>query len=64
LYYANETPKNELEAFLETLTEKQFQKLEEFVDNIPKLKKQIKVKCNKCGFDHKINVEGLDDFFV
>lgn len=64
LYYANETPKHELEAFLETLTEKQFQKLEEFVDNIPKLKKQINVKCNKCGFDHKINIEGLDDFFV
>lgn len=63
LYYAKETPKDELMAFLETLTEKQFEKLESFVDNIPKLKKQINVKCKKCGFDHKINVEGLDDFF-
>lgn len=63
LYYANETPRQELVAFIETLTKEQFEELEEFVDNMPKLKKQIQVKCSKCGFNHKIDVEGLDDFF-
>lgn len=63
LYYAHETPKQELMAFLESLTKEQFAKLEEFIDNLPKLEKKIEVTCKKCGFAHKIDVQGLEDFF-
>jgi hypothetical protein len=63
LYYAHETPREELMAFLESLTKDQFEKIEEFVENLPKLKKEIEVTCKKCGFNHKIKVEGLESFF-
>jgi hypothetical protein len=63
LYHAHETPKEELMQFLESLTKEQFDKLESFVDNMPKLEKKINFICTKCGFNHNINVQGLDDFF-
>lgn len=63
-YYANETPKNELVSFIESLNHTQFSKIEDFFDNLPKLNKMLNVKCSKCGFDHLIYVEGLEDFFV
>ena len=62
-YYANETPKEELMEFLESLNQDQFSKLEEFFNNLPKMNKKLDVKCNKCGFDHSIAMEGLESFF-
>lgn len=64
MYYPHETSKEEMIEFLESLTKDQFDKIEKFVNNMPKLKKTIEVKCSKCGFEHKIDVEGLDNFFV
>lgn len=63
IYHSYETPKEELMSFLESLTKEQFAKLEDFIDNLPKLEKKIEVTCSKCGFHHKIDVEGLEDFF-
>jgi len=63
-YYAHETSRDELMAFLESLTKEQFDKIQNFVENVPKLKKQINLTCSKCGFQHHIEVEGLQDFFV
>jgi hypothetical protein len=63
-YYANEVSKNEIVEFIEGLNQTQFSKIEVFFDNIPKLNKMVNIKCSKCGFDHVIYVEGLEDFFV
>ena len=63
LYYAKESTKEELMTFLESLTKEQFGRIEEYIDNLPKLEKTIEMTCNKCGYDHKIKVQGLDDFF-
>lgn len=63
-YYAKETTTKELMDFLETLNQQQFSKIEEFFANIPKLEKKIEMKCSKCGFEHVLDVEGLDNFFV
>lgn len=62
-YYANETPKEEILQFLESLNQDQFKKLEEFFDNLPRLNKRLDIKCPKCGFQHVINMEGLESFF-
>jgi hypothetical protein len=62
-YYANETPKEELMEFIESLNQEQFAKIEEFFDNLPTLNKKIEIDCKKCGFHHAINVEGLENFF-
>lgn len=62
-YYANESTPKELMEFVETLNQEQFSKIENFFENLPKLKKVVQMKCSKCGFDHTIEVEGLESFF-
>jgi hypothetical protein len=62
-HYAKESTEAELIEFVESLNREQFAKIEEFFDNLPKLNKKIEIKCGKCGFDHTIEVEGLESFF-
>lgn len=62
-YYANESTSEELVEFVEGLNQEQFSKIENFFNNLPKLKETLDIKCSKCGFDHKIEVEGLESFF-
>jgi hypothetical protein len=62
-YYANETSKEELTEFIESLNQEQFSKIEEFFDNLPTLNKKVEIDCKKCGFHHTIEVEGLENFF-
>ena len=62
-YYAKETTKEELMAFIESLNQDQFSKLEEFFEHLPKMNRKVEMKCSKCGFDHTIEMEGLESFF-
>ena len=62
-YYAKESTKEELVEFIESLNTEQFAKIEEFFENLPTLNKTIEMNCSKCGFHHKIEVEGLESFF-
>ena len=62
-YYAKETSKKELLEFIESLSQQQFSKIEDFFANLPKIEKTIELKCSRCGFEHKIDVEGLESFF-
>lgn len=61
-YYVNETPKHEIISFLESMNIDQYKKVENYFNNLPMLSKKIEVKCNKCGFEHKITIEGLTNF--
>jgi hypothetical protein len=63
MYYAHETTSAELIEFVESLNQQQFAKIEDFFANLPKLQKKIDIKCSKCGFDHSLDVEGLESFF-
>jgi hypothetical protein len=63
-YYASETEPSELIEFVESLSQEQFAKLENFFNNLPKLSKVVDITCKKCGYDHHIDVEGLESFFV
>ena len=63
-YYAKETSKEELLDFIEQLSQTQFEKIEKFFANLPKMKKKIGMTCSRCGFIHNMEVEGLDGFFV
>lgn len=64
MYYAKDTPRNELEEFVDSLQTKDLEKLKLFFDSMPKMKKQLDFKCNKCGHEEKIDVEGIHNFFV
>jgi hypothetical protein len=62
-YYAKEISSKEMVEFIESLNQTQFTKIEEFFANLPKLEKKIDMKCSRCGFEHRLDVEGLESFF-
>lgn len=62
-YYSKDVTHAEIVEFIESLSQQQFAKIEEFFANLPKLHKKIEMKCSKCGFEHKFDVEGLESFF-
>jgi hypothetical protein len=62
-YYAKEISNQEMVEFIESLNQTQFSKIEEFFANLPRLEKKIDMKCSKCGFEHRLDVEGLESFF-
>jgi hypothetical protein len=63
LYYAKDTPKEELVDFVDSLTREQFSQIQNFFENIPKLKKKLDFECGKCGYSDNIEVEGIQSFF-
>jgi hypothetical protein len=63
-YYAHEAQPGEMLSFVEDMNQEQFEKVEKFFHNLPKLKDTINLTCGKCGFYHTIEVEGLENFFV
>jgi len=53
----------ELDEFIDSMDTKQFAKIKEFFDTMPKLQHTINYKCVKCGEDKEITLQGLDSFF-
>lgn len=62
-YYDHEAKPGEMLEFVEGMNQEQFSKVEKFFNNLPRLKQDIDITCNKCGFKHHITVEGLENFF-
>jgi len=62
-FYAVDSTKEELTEFVESLSQEQFSKLEDFFSNLPRIRQHVDMKCSKCGFDHSMDVEGLENFF-
>ena len=57
------SPKD-LDEFFESMTQQQFELLQEFFNTMPKLRHIIKVKNPKTKKKNEILLEGLGDFFV
>ena len=64
VYYTKDTPKEELVEFIDTLQQKDLEKIKLFFDTAPKIKKHFHFKCKKCNYEEEINVEGINNFFV
>jgi len=64
VYYSKESSLEEFKQFLESLTQEQFDKILEFFNKLPTIKKDVKHVCEKCSFEHNLVLEGLNDFFI
>jgi hypothetical protein len=64
IYYAKDTSKQELLDFLESMQSKDLEKIKNFFDTMPKMKKTIHFKCDKCEHEEDIELEGIQNFFV
>jgi len=53
----------EIDTFVNSLTNKQLEKLTDFVEGLPTLSHEIDFECIKCKHLNKITLRGLQDFF-
>ena len=54
---------NEFKSQITNDPSKQFEKIMEFFNTMPKLKHEISYKCKGCGQDDNVTLEGIADFF-
>ena len=64
VHMAVDSTKKELLEFIEQLNTKQFTKVQEFFDTMPKLKHTVTVKNPKTKKESEVTLEGLNDFFA
>jgi hypothetical protein len=64
IFYAKDTPKKELEEFIDSLQQKDLEKFKEFFDTMPEIKKDVHFKCPKCNYEEDITIKGMQSFFV
>lgn len=53
----------ELDDFLESMDSKQFIKIRDFFETMPKLEHKVDFVCSMCGTEEKVTLEGIDSFF-
>lgn len=63
VYHVKEEPKSEIDAFMDSLSSKQYKMLEEFFENMPAVRIPVKYTCPVCKTDHNKYVKGLNNFF-
>ena len=64
MYYAKDSTKEELMEFVDNLQQDDLEKIQKFFTTMPKISKPLDFKCSKCGYEEKIVVEGIQNFFV
>ena len=75
-YPAKDHTEKEMTDFIESLTDKQFQKISQFFDTMPTLRHEIELNCKnkinlpkgkgkekECGYKEEVKLEGLASFF-
>lgn len=53
----------EVNDFIESLNTEQFTKVKEYVENMPRVEKEIKFVCGGCETENTMVLSGIDDFF-
>lgn len=64
VYNVKEFSNEELNEWLENLSEPQLNKIADWFEKLPTITHEADIECKRCGFVHKIRLEGLSDFFV
>jgi hypothetical protein len=55
--------KEEIETFINSLTGEQFERISNFMDDLPKITYKKEHTCLSCNHENEIELEGLQDFF-
>ena len=59
---ANDVTKKELTEFVESMNQQQFQKISEFLKEIPAMKQDVEFTCGSCGHENTVTLKGIQDF--
>jgi len=63
VYPASESTEKELTEFIDSLSHKHLEKIQAYIEDVPKLQYTVKFKCAECGHDNEIVLEGIESFF-
>lgn len=63
VYPASESTEKELIEFIDSLSHKHLEKIQTFIQNVPKLTHTVKFKCKECGHENEVVLEGIESFF-
>lgn len=63
IYTTKDFSKEELYGFIGDLTNEQYKKLEEYIDNFPEFYIQSNGVCAKCGYNHNVRYTDFTRFF-
>jgi hypothetical protein len=64
VYYAKDNTKEELDEFVDNLQQKDLEKIKQFFETMPEIKKNVQFKCPKCAYEENIEIKGIQNFFV
>jgi hypothetical protein len=64
VYEASSIERKDINEFVESLSSQQFEKIKQFFEGMPKLKKDVSFTCSSCGTHNELVLEGLQNFFV
>lgn len=64
VYYTKDQTPEEIAEFIDSLSMKQLEKLQQFFYDMPQLKETIKFTCIKCQADNEFVLSGFQNFFV
>jgi hypothetical protein len=64
MYYAKDSTKEELIEFIEGMEQNDLEKIKIFFNTMPKIAKELDFKCEKCKYEEKITIQGIQNFFV
>ena len=63
VYERNDMSKKELDDFVNSMSHQQFMKLQQFFENMPRVRYKTKVKNPNTGVTSDLVIEGLQNFF-
>lgn len=63
VYPTSEQTREEIITFIESLNQAQFQKIQQFIEAMPKLEHEVSFTCKHCKKDNKVMLRGLQSFF-
>ena len=58
------TSQEELQEFIDSMTQDQFLKIRDYFSSMPRLAKDVEYKCVKCGKDNVRSISGLQNFLA
>jgi len=64
VYRAEDHTVEELTKFIDSLSTPHLQKIQAYVESLPRLSKDLEYTCPKCKIKHKITLTGLQSFFA
>lgn len=62
-YSLKEESREDVVAFIESMTSDQYDKVAEFVNSVPYIFKDVSFTCSECGHENEKTLKGMDDFF-